>query len=85
MRRTYTRSGAIALRIFFAGKPLHGPRAHWLIIFTLIESCALYTASIIAALVAFLSDSFGENVAVDSIVPMVVSVQYILFLPFDRH
>ncbi|KAN0127919.1 hypothetical protein V8E53_014267 [Lactarius tabidus] len=44
---------------------------HWLIIFTLVESCALYTTNIVATLTAFLSDSFGQYVAMDSIVPMV--------------
>ena len=62
------------MRIFLAGNDLESPRRHWLIIFTLVESCALYTANIVAALAAFLSDSYGQAVAVDSIVPMVVSV-----------
>jgi hypothetical protein len=80
LQRAYTRPGAIAMRIFLAGKPLNRSRPHWLIIFTLIESCALYTFNIIAALATFLSGSFGQYMAVDSIVPIVVSVQYILFL-----
>ena len=82
-----TLSGAIALRIFFVGSPLQGSssRPHWLIIFTLVESCALYTITIVATLTTFLSDCFGQYVAMDSIVPMVVSVQYILLLPSDCH
>jgi hypothetical protein len=78
----HTRPGAIALRILLTGSPLGGSRPHWLIIFTLIESSALYTFTVVAALATFLSGSFGQYVAVDSIVPMVVSVLYILFLPF---
>ncbi|KAI9453548.1 hypothetical protein BJY52DRAFT_1123483 [Lactarius psammicola] len=67
----YTRLGAITLRIFLAGNPLRGSRPHWLIIFTLIESCALYTFSVIAALTTFLSGTFGQYAAADSIVPMI--------------
>jgi hypothetical protein len=65
-------SGAIAMRIFLAGEPLHhSSRPHWLIIFTLIESCALYTFTVLAALVTFLCGSFAQYPAVDSIVPIV--------------
>ncbi|KAI9444560.1 hypothetical protein H4582DRAFT_826261 [Lactarius indigo] len=64
-------SGAIALRIYLVGSPLHGSRPHLLIIFALIESCALYTICIVAALTTFLSGSFGQYAAVDSIVPIV--------------
>ncbi|KAI9453550.1 hypothetical protein BJY52DRAFT_834853 [Lactarius psammicola] len=64
-------SGAIALRIIHAGNPVRGSRPHWLIVFTLVESCALYTFSVVAALTTFLSGSFGQYAAVDSIVPIV--------------
>src|SRR6266571_8020738 len=84
-QRAHTRLGAIALRIFLVGNHLRGSRPHWLIIFTLVESCALYTFSVVAALAAFLSHSFGQYAAVDSIVPIVVSVRYILFFPFNCH
>ncbi|KAI9444559.1 hypothetical protein H4582DRAFT_2070289 [Lactarius indigo] len=60
-----------ALRIFLAGNPLRDARPHWLIIFTLIEGCALYTISVIATLAAFLSGTFGQYAAADSIVPTV--------------
>ncbi|KAN0127923.1 hypothetical protein V8E53_014271 [Lactarius tabidus] len=64
-------TGAIASRILLAGNPLHGSRPHWLIIFTLVESCALYTFNVVAALATFLSGSFGQYAAVNSIVPVV--------------
>ncbi|KAF8274357.1 hypothetical protein EI94DRAFT_1696257 [Lactarius quietus] len=36
------------------------------------QSCALYTATILAALVGFLSGSFGQYAAVDAIIPIVI-------------
>lgn len=72
------------MRVFLAGKPLHrNSRPHWLIIFAFIESSALYTFNVIAALATFQSKSFAQYVAVDSLVPIVVSVRYILLLLFD--
>jgi hypothetical protein len=82
-QRAHTRLGAIASRILLAGNPLQGSRPHWLIIFTLIESCALYTFNVVAALATFLSGSFGQYAAVNSIVPVVVSVWCISKPPFD--
>ena len=73
------------MRIFLAGEPLHhDSRPHWLIIFTLVESCTLYTLNVVAALVTFLCNSFAQYAAVDSIVPIVVSVWYILFLAVEH-
>lgn len=73
------------MRVLLAGNPLRGSRPHWLIIFALVESSALYTLNVIATLATFLSGSFGQYIALDSIVPVVVSVLCILFLLFNCH
>ena len=69
-------TGAIAWRIFRAGKPLRGAtgtRTLWPVIFIIVESSALYAFGVIAVLVSFLSGSNGQYPAVDAIVPLVVS------------
>ncbi|KAH9024421.1 hypothetical protein EDB84DRAFT_433311 [Lactarius hengduanensis] len=76
-------SGAIALQVFLARNPVRGSRLHCLIIFTLVESCALYTYTlcVVAALTMFLRSSFDQYAAVDlAIVSIIVSVRYMLFL-----
>ena len=85
LQRVHTRLAAIALRLFLAGNPLQGSRPHGLIIFTLIESCALYTLNIVAILVSFLSGSFGQYAAVDAIIQIIVSIRCASFLPFECH
>ncbi|KAH8997793.1 hypothetical protein EDB86DRAFT_3150678 [Lactarius hatsudake] len=68
-------SGAIAWRIFLAGKPVRGAgtKMLWPVIFIVIESSALYAFGVIAVLASFLSGSNGQYPAVDAIVPLVVS------------
>ncbi|KAH9161276.1 hypothetical protein EDB89DRAFT_1913984 [Lactarius sanguifluus] len=55
-------SGAIAWRIFRAGKPLRGAgtKMLWPVIFIVIESSALYAFGVIAVLASFLSGSNGQ-------------------------
>ena len=66
-------TGAIAWRIFHSGKPLGGTWVLWPVVFVIIESSALYAFGVIAVLATFLSGSNGQYIAVDAIVPLVVS------------
>jgi hypothetical protein len=65
-------TGAIAARIFFAWSKGNA-RPYWRIVVILVESSALYSLSVLAALVFFISGSNGQYPAVDAIVPLVVS------------
>ncbi|KAH8981463.1 hypothetical protein EDB86DRAFT_432563 [Lactarius hatsudake] len=65
-------SGAIALQVFLARNPVRGSRLHWLITFTLVESCALYTLCVVAALTMFLRGSFDQYAAVDSAIVLII-------------
>jgi hypothetical protein len=66
--------GAIAWRIFNAGKPLGvaTTRMLWPVIFIIVESSALYAIGIVAVLAFFLSGSNAQYPAVDAVVPLVV-------------
>jgi hypothetical protein len=69
-----TCAGAIAWRIFNAGKPLKDARRTlWPVVFIIIESSALYAFGVITVLACFLSGSNAQYPAVDAIVPLVVS------------
>src|SRR5258708_2823858 len=76
-------TGAIAWRIFHAGKPLKGAstRTLWPVIFVIVESSALYALGVIAVLACFLSNSNAQYPAVDAIVPLVVSRSPLTFHP----
>ncbi|KAI9444473.1 hypothetical protein H4582DRAFT_1909109 [Lactarius indigo] len=80
-------SGAIAWRIFSAGKPLKGAgtRMLWPVIFIIIESSALYAFGVIAVLASFLSGSNGQYPAVDAIVPLVGIVFSLIVLQIRFH
>jgi hypothetical protein len=65
--------GAIAGRIFLVGRQITGSTNRWPIIFTIVESSALYAFGVVAALVSFLCGSNGQYAAVDALVPLVVS------------
>ncbi|KAH9030178.1 hypothetical protein EDB84DRAFT_1562618 [Lactarius hengduanensis] len=80
-------SGAIAWRIFRAGKPLRGAgtRMLWPVIFIIIESSALYAFGVIAVLASFLSGSNGQYPAVDAIVPLVGIVFSLIVLQIRFH
>jgi hypothetical protein len=67
------KTGAIAWRIFSVGKPLNRATSLRPIMFIVIESSALYGFGVAAALVSFLCNSNVQYVAVDAIVPLVVS------------
>lgn len=80
-------SGAIAWRIFAAGKPLTGAstRTLWPVIFIIVESSALYAFGVIAVLASFLSGSNGQYPAVDAIVPLVGIVFSLIVLQIRYH
>ncbi|KAH9028064.1 hypothetical protein EDB83DRAFT_2230125 [Lactarius deliciosus] len=80
-------SGAIAWRIFRAGKPLRGAgtKMLWPVIFIVIESSALYAFGVIAVLASFLSGSNGQYPAVDAIVPLVGIVFSLIVLQIRFH
>lgn len=82
----HIRPGAIAWRIFIIGRPLQGKIRVWPIVFAIVESSALYAMSVTAALLTFLSNSNGQYPAVDSIVPLVVSLEPpILYIRLHIH
>lgn len=80
-------SGAIAWRIFNAGKPLGAAttRMLWPVIFIIVESSALYAFGIVAVLAFFLSDSNAQYPAVDAIVPLVGIVFSLIVLQIRFH
>ncbi|KAI9437840.1 hypothetical protein BJY52DRAFT_573382 [Lactarius psammicola] len=80
-------SGAIAWRIFRAGKPLRGAgtRMLWPVIFIIVESSALYAFGVIAVLASFLSGSNGQYPAVDAIIPLVGIVFSLIVLQIRFH
>jgi len=80
-------SGAIAWRIFHAGKPLGGARMRtlWPVIFIIVESSALYAFGVIAVLACFLSQSNAQYPAVDAIVPLVGIVFSLIVLQIRFH
>jgi hypothetical protein len=45
----------------------------WPVVFVIIESSALYAFGVFAVLATFLSGSYGQYIAIDAIVPLVVS------------
>ncbi|KAI0275212.1 hypothetical protein BC834DRAFT_37029 [Gloeopeniophorella convolvens] len=77
--------GAIAWRIFLAGKPLRSTRTLWPVIFVIVESSALYALGVIAVLASFLSGSNGQYAAVDAIVPLVGIVFSLIVLQIRFH
>lgn len=68
-------TGAIAARIFIAWKSQTSgnTRPYWGIVVIIVESSALYALGVLAALVSFISGTYGQYPAVDAIVPLVVS------------
>jgi hypothetical protein len=78
-------SGAIAWRIFHAGKPLGGTRMLWPVVFVIIESSALYAFGVFAVLATFLSGSYGQYIAIDAIVPLVGIVFSLIVLQIRFH
>jgi len=79
-------SGAIAWRIFHAGKPLKGARRTlWPVIFIIVESSALYALGVITVLACFLSGSNAQYPAVDAIVPLVGIVFSLIVLQIRFH
>ena len=75
MRAFADTTGAIAARIFRAFKSQTKGNAppYWGIVVIIVESSALYSLGILAALVSFVSGTYGQYPAVDAIVPLVVS------------
>ena len=70
--------GAIATKIYLAGGSTQLYRR---IVFIIVESSALYALGVLTALVTFVSGTNGQYVAVDAIVPLVVSPN-VFHLPF---
>jgi hypothetical protein len=77
------KTGAIAWRIFHVGKPLRRTTNLWPIIFIVVESSALYAFGVTATLISFLSGTNGQYIAVEALVPLVVSYALHPYVFFD--